>query len=204
MGIHSAIKIGLEQHCWPDRRQDTLENPNLAYIKATVWACSEDMISICVLPLEILAFAFSSYHHLSLPDTFPTYLPHTGSFFLTWTLPAAAVRVTQLGPWLSHFSTNAFLECCKRLLHKSWVNYRQILSTPTLPEYSAKLKKKWGRERVMVYFWALRTAECQHLIQTQLPVISTHFSSFSLFRHHRHLLTIATPTETLSTQPPTH
>lgn len=143
MGIHSAIKIGLEQHCWLDRRQDTVENPNLACIKATVWACSEDMSPICVLPLEILAFAFSFHHHLSLPDTFFFYISSTHQELL----PAAAVQVTQLVPWLGHFSTNAFLECCKWLLHKSWVNYRQILSTPTVPEYSAKLKKKWGRER---------------------------------------------------------
>lgn len=138
MGIHSAIKIGLEQHCWLDRRQDTVENPNLACIKATVWACSEDMSPICVLPLEILAFAFSFHHHLSLPDTFFLHIFHTPGASSCCSCPSYPARA---------FSTNAFLECCKWLLHKSWVNYRQILSTPTVPEYSAKLKKKWGRER---------------------------------------------------------
>lgn len=98
-------------------------------------------------------------------------LPDTGP-------AAAAGGAAQLTSRFSHFSTDASLEHCKRLLHKSWVTYRQILSTPKLPERTAKPQRTRGWEREMEYFWALRKAECQHLIPSS-PIFP--LTSFSLF-----------------------
>lgn len=130
--------ISLEQHCWLDRRQERWEDLSPVYIKATDWACSHRMISQPVFLFEILAF-----HSLSPPLLLSPHFSHySGTFLLTWAPAAAVSGAARLASQFSRLSTDASLERCKWLLHKSWVTYRQILPTPKLPEHTAKPERE--------------------------------------------------------------
>lgn len=153
-------------HCWLGRRKERLEDLNLAYTEAPDWACSHRMI----LLLQVFLFEILAFHSVSpFLSIFLCPISPAHRDLLPWHKPQQlepaerpgslldSVTSPQMPPWNA---ANGYYIKAEWLTGKSFLpqNCQSLLPNPR------------GRGRGMVYFWAMTTAECQHLIPTRLLI----------------------------------
>lgn len=147
------------------------------YIKATNWACSHRMISQPVFLFEILA---SHSHPPCLPPLSPHLFHSLGPS--SWHKPRQLQSAEQPGSLLDSVASPQLLPW--NAANGYYIKAEWLTGKSSLPQNCQSIlpnhrEREGKRETEMVvYFWVLRTAECQHLIPPQLPIFSFYFFLF--------------------------